>query len=91
MTTFALNNLWNYIQGLHLSKSNRMWLADKLLHSTEHELDLVEPVDVKKEELTYEELPLTPRVRHLKSLHKKINITKEEIENDERMAYILSK
>jgi len=39
----------------------------------------------------YEELPLTPRVRHLKSLHKKINITKEDIENDERMAYILSK
>ena len=31
MTTFALNNLWNYLQGLSLSQSDREWLAKKLI------------------------------------------------------------
>ena len=31
MTTFALNNLWNYLQGLSLSQSDREWLANKLI------------------------------------------------------------
>lgn len=31
MTTFALNNLWTYLQGLSLSQSDREWLADKLI------------------------------------------------------------
>ncbi len=25
-----MNNLWNYLQGLQLTASNRKWLADKL-------------------------------------------------------------
>ena len=31
MTTFALNNLWTYLQGLSLSQSDREWLAGKLI------------------------------------------------------------
>ena len=31
MTTVALNNLWNYLQGLSLTASNRKWLAEKLI------------------------------------------------------------
>ena len=31
MTTFALNNLWNYLKGLSLSQSEREWLANKLV------------------------------------------------------------
>ena len=31
MTTFALNNLWSYLQGLSLSQSDREWLANKLI------------------------------------------------------------
>ena len=31
MTTFALNNLWNYLKGLSLSQSDREWLANKLI------------------------------------------------------------
>ena len=31
MTTFALNNLWNYLQGLSLSQSDKEWLANKLV------------------------------------------------------------
>ena len=30
MTTFALNNLWSYLQGLSLTKKDREWLAGKL-------------------------------------------------------------
>jgi len=33
MTTMALNNLWNYLQGLSLSQSDREWLANKLVMS----------------------------------------------------------
>ena len=35
MTTFALNNLWTYLQGLSLSQSDRKWLADRLILPTE--------------------------------------------------------
>ena len=31
MTTFALNNLWTYLQGLTLSQREREWLANKLI------------------------------------------------------------
>lgn len=30
MNSIAMNNLWNYLQGLQLTASNRKWLADKL-------------------------------------------------------------
>lgn len=31
MTTLALNNLWSYLQRLSLSKSDKEWLANKLV------------------------------------------------------------
>ena len=31
----AMNNLWNYIQGLSLSASDRQWLADRLVEGAE--------------------------------------------------------
>lgn len=44
MTSVALNNLWNYLQGLQLSQKNRQWLADKLTETKSatktNELDL---------------------------------------------------
>lgn len=40
MTTFALNNLWNYLQGLSLSQSEREWLANKLIMPDNAALDL---------------------------------------------------
>ena len=30
MNTISMNNLWNYLQGLSLTASNRKWLAEKL-------------------------------------------------------------
>ena len=40
MTAFALNNLWSYLQGLALSKSDREWLANKLIMPKETTSDL---------------------------------------------------
>lgn len=37
MTTVALNNLWSYLQGLALARSDRDWLAGKLLEATTDE------------------------------------------------------
>ena len=31
MTSFALNNLWTYLQGLSLSQTDSEWLANKLI------------------------------------------------------------
>ena len=49
MTTFALNNLWTYLQGLSLSQSDREWLANKLVMPTK------EVTDIDKKEITAEE------------------------------------
>ena len=38
MTTFALNNLWAYLQGLSLSQNDREWLANKLIMPKETNL-----------------------------------------------------
>ena len=42
MTTFALNNLWTYLQGLSLSQSDREWLANKLIMPNDTKTDLTE-------------------------------------------------
>ena len=31
MTTVAMNNLWQYLQSLSLSRRNRKWLAERLV------------------------------------------------------------
>ena len=38
MTSFALNNLWAYLQGLSLSQADREWLANKLIMHKETNL-----------------------------------------------------
>ena len=40
MTTVALNNLWSYLQGLTLPRSDREWLAGKLLEATQDEVEM---------------------------------------------------
>lgn len=40
MTTFALNNLGTYLQGLSLSQNEREWLADKLIMPKEKTAEL---------------------------------------------------
>ena len=42
MTTFALNNLWTYLQGLSLSQNDREWLAGKLIMPAKAQENTVE-------------------------------------------------
>lgn len=42
MTSFALNNLWTYLQGLSLSQSDREWLANKLIMPKETVAELTD-------------------------------------------------
>ena len=49
MSTIALNNLWNYIQSLALSNSNKDWLAGKLIESKVEDID----EEARREETLY--------------------------------------
>ena len=52
MTTFALNNLWSYLQGLSLPQSDREWLAGKLLEPVEEDPETSKQKAYVKETLT---------------------------------------
>ena len=83
MTTFALNNLWTYLQGLSLSRAEREWLAGKL----------TEPVDNaaanEKEEpisLTLKDLVIPDKLRRKRGC---IKLTEEDLQ-DEQIQYLLN-
>lgn len=52
MTTVALQNLWNYINGLSLKRKDREWLANKLLEPTEVDAETKRQQEFVKESLT---------------------------------------
>jgi len=52
MTTFALNNLWTYIEGLSLKQKDREWLASKLLESKADDTKTTKQKAYVKETLT---------------------------------------
>jgi len=52
MTTVALDNLWNYINGLSLKRKDREWLANKLLEPTEVDAETKRQQEYVKESLT---------------------------------------
>lgn len=60
MTTFALNNLWRYIQGLMLTQSEREWLVGKLSEPIEKT-----SAEAKEDttEKTYEVTPVSPKLK----------------------------
>jgi len=39
MNAISMNNLWNYLQGLSLSASNRQWLAERLMDPNKEVVD----------------------------------------------------
>ena len=80
MTTAALNNLWAYINGLTLTANERQWLAGKLTDDV-----LNQGVDNKSEK-TAKQLP-----ESFKRLRGMGRVTPDDIANDDRLAYILSK
>lgn len=52
MTTFALNNLWTYIEGLSLKKKDREWLASKLIEPKAEDAKTARQKAYVKESLT---------------------------------------
>ena len=52
MTTFALNNLWMYLQGLSLSQKDREWLASKLIEPSTDDAKTARQKVYVKESLT---------------------------------------
>lgn len=85
MTTFALNNLWAYLQGLMLSQSEREWLASKLSEPVEKESDLTKEKETVSQVLKDLVIP--------DKLHRKrgcIKLTEEDLQ-DEQIQYLLSR
>lgn len=79
MNAASLNNLWSYLQGLSLTSANRKWLAEKL---SEDDTKLAERNPAQKKYI------LSPRMQKLMGC---VKITPKDIEEDERLKYILSK
>jgi hypothetical protein len=82
MTTFALNNLWNYIEGLSLKQKDREWLASKLLEPKANDAKTAQQKAYVKETLTraINEVKAAKRNgRKLKTLDELI----EELEEEE--------
>lgn len=52
MTSFALNNLWTYLQGLKLSQKDREWLASKLIEPVADDAKTAKQKAYVKETLT---------------------------------------
>ena len=85
MTTFALNNLWTYLQGLMLSQSEREWLARKLSEPVEKAS--TEAKDDSAEKL-YDVIPISPEI---KKWSRCASFTEEEIESDPRLKALLDR
>ena len=69
MTAFALNNLWTYLQGLALARSDREWLASKLIEpeATAAVAEKVKSVAGTKKRRKVR--PLSPEVAMLSNLN----------------------
>ncbi len=82
MTTFALNNLWSYLQGLSLPKADREWLAGKLLEPSAEELKTRQQQEFVKETLTQALNEVETAKREGRKL-KKLDEFLEELEEEE--------
>ena len=83
MTTYALNNLWSYLQGLTLGRSDREWLASKLLEPTKGE-----KTSEKVSEKSYKMMSISPDIKKWSGC---ASFTEEEIDHDPRLKAILSR
>jgi len=86
MTAVALNNLWTYLQGLTLAKSDREWLANKLIKPVNVEKPVTKSPVVAK--VRRKSRPLSPEVEMLGKLNLR-EFTKEELDADPLLAAIV--
>ena len=83
--TVSMDSVLNFINSMSLSASNKEWLGRKLIEEAK-----AEACDKQDESsaVPYKEYPLSPRLQQLRGC---AHISQEEIDSDERLAYILSK
>ena len=88
MTTFALNNLWTYLQGLPLARSDREWLASKLIEPEAKAAVAEKQESVAGTKKHRKVLPMTPEVAMLSNLNLR-EFTQEELDSDPLLAAIV--
>lgn len=84
MTTFALNNLWSYLQGLMLTQSEREWLVEKLSEPVEKTTTAVNEEEQVNQVL--KDLVIPDKLRRKRGC---IKLTEEDLK-DERIQYLLN-
>ena len=84
MTTFALNNLWSYLQGLMLTQSEREWLAEKLSEPVEKTTTAVNEEEQVNQML--KDLVIPDKLRRKRGC---IKLTEEDLK-DEHIQYLLN-
>lgn len=84
MTTFALNNLWAYLQGLMLSQSEREWLVGKLSEPVENT-----PISAMEDETVSQALKNLVIPDKLRRKRGCIKLTEEDL-RDEHIQYLLN-
>ncbi len=85
MTTFALNNLWSYLQGLMLSQSDREWLVGKLSEQME-KVSIAEKED-EQASLLLKNLVIPDKLRRKRGC---IKLTEDDLQ-DEHIQYLLNR
>ena len=83
MTTFALNNLWAYLQGLMLSQSDREWLVGKLSEPVED--SSASETEIVRQ--TLKDLVIPDKLRRKRGC---IKLTEEDL-LDEHIQYLLNR
>ena len=84
MTTFALNNLWRYLQGLMLTQSEREWLVGKLSEPVEKAPTTAEEEQVSQ---VLKDLVIPDKLRRKRGC---IKLTEEDLQ-DEHIQYLLNR
>lgn len=83
--TISMDSVLDFINSMSLSASNKEWLGKRLIEEANKETHVEQE---GKSALSYKEFPLSSRLQQLRGC---IKMTQEEIDSDERLAYILSK
>lgn len=81
MNSAALHNLWNYLDGLSLTASDKKWLSDKLM-------DRPAASNIATDAAKFDESMISPRVKRIMG---SVQLDEQTMLNDPRVAYILSK
>lgn len=90
MTTLAINNLWNYLDGLALTSSEATWLSEKLKTKAGKLRNEVEYKKPTKEQIIREKfkgLEISPAIRKFRG---SVKLDTEDL-TDEKTQYIIRK